>query len=477
MLYVAKGHEYLHELQTMCQAFYPMERFTSVKKEELPFTKGLAIESFIEDEKCGAALYSDGVVIGRYTGEIEGGERASVKNSVYRVLGAYSGQKLAWGKFTGIRPTSLVHAKTGLSDEDIETYLEKEFDMSRDKIALTMETARAERKILARGPGGFGLYVSIPFCPTRCLYCSFVSNDISKYYDKIDDYVACLEKEARFTAGLGFNAPESVYVGGGTPTALDAKTLDRTLGFLGETFDLSKTEELTVEAGRPDTITKEKLKTLKKRGVTRIAINPQTLDDRTLKAIGRGHTAESFIRAFNLAREMGFHNINADIIVGFDGETADTVKRTMSVLAKLSPESVTVHTLAIKRASRLRETLDGENKSPGNFPKPDDMIAVARISAKEMGLSPYYMYRQKNMVGQFENVGYCKEGRECVYNVRMISDGQTIISLGAGAVAKIYEPAENKLERVANVKNADEYIARFDEMIKRKEKFAGRFLG
>jgi oxygen-independent coproporphyrinogen-3 oxidase len=251
--------------------------------------------------------------------------------------------------------------------------------------------------------------------------------------------------------------------------------LDDTLAALREYFDWSATPEFTVEAGRPDTLTKEKLAVLKKHGVTRISINPQTLDDDTLKKIGRGHTAECFLNAFGMARDFGFDNINVDVIVGLPGENVDAAERTMGAIAQLSPESVTVHTLAVKRASLLREELDKNSQKQAAHGDIETMTAVARRYARDMGLAPYYMYRQKNMVGHFENVGYCKPGRECVYNVRMIGDRQTIIALGAGAATKIYEPENNRLQRVVNVKDVDGYITGIDDMIARKEKFIGRF--
>ena len=327
------------------------------------------------------------------------------------------------------------------------------------------EVAKEERKIVESGKGKIGLYIGIPFCPTRCLYCSFTSYPLKQYAAKADNYIDCLIKEMedarRYTDGREL---ESIYIGGGTPTSLNEAQLDRVLCAVEKNFGMP--EEYTVEAGRPDTLTREKLRILKGHNVNRISINPQTLNDKTLELIGREHTAAMFINAFEMAREEGHDHINTDIILGLPGEGEKEVINTMEGLMRLSPESITVHTLAVKRASRLKETLD--KYSMTDAAAMERHIAIAREYTREMGMRPYYMYRQKNMVGNFENVGYCKENCQCIYNVQIMEEKQSIIALGAGASTKAVNLDTGRIERIFNVKSVDDYITRIDEMLERK---------
>lgn len=309
----------------------------------------------------------------------------------------------------------------------------------------------------------------IPFCPTRCLYCSFTSYPIDIYKTKVDGYVEALIKELKF---LGEKAQgkrlDSIYIGGGTPTSLTAEQLDKIMAAVSETFDLSNILEYTVEAGRPDTITAEKLKVIKKNGASRISVNPQTMNDETLRLIGRKHTVDDIKRVFYEARSIGHDNINMDLILGLPGEGEAEVKNTMEEIKKLSPESLTVHTLAVKRASRLKETLGEYDLAKAMLM--ENILGLSAKGAAEMGLAPYYMYRQKNMLGSFENVGYAKKGFESIYNVVIMEETQSIYAAGAGASTKLYDPETDRIERIFNVKNVDEYIGRIDEMIDRKRK-------
>ena len=328
------------------------------------------------------------------------------------------------------------------------------------------EVAEEERRIVEAGKGKIGLYIGIPFCPTRCLYCSFTSYPLKQYSSRVDSYIDCLIREMDFVKKYTDTKEiESIYIGGGTPTSLDEYQLDRLLSAVEERFILPS--EFTVEAGRPDTLTREKLRILKEHNVTRISINPQTLNDKTLELIGREHTAAMFFNAFEMAREEGHDHINTDIILGLPGEGEEEVINTMEGLERLSPESITVHTLAVKRASRLKETI--EKYAMTDALTMEKHIAISRQYTEKMGMRPYYMYRQKNMVGNFENVGYCKENCQCIYNVQIMEEKQSIIALGAGASTKTVDTRTDRIERIFNVKSVDDYITRIDEMLERKK--------
>ena len=358
--------------------------------------------------------------------------------------------------------------RDGLSDEEVYASLKNDYLVTDEKIRLAMKVAKSEQRIVENGRGKIGLYIGIPFCPTRCLYCSFTSYPLDKYAGKVDLYLDALEREIKFTAELIKNKElESIYIGGGTPTSLNETQLERLLTLVSDSFKTPV--EYTVEAGRPDTISLDKLHIIKDHNVGRISINPQTLNDETLAAIGRRHTVEDFYKAFELARQAGHDHINTDIILGLPGEDETHVTKTMDGLERLSPESITVHTLAVKRASRLKETL--EQYELTDFDRMEKMLAVTSERTAEMGLQPYYMYRQKNMVGNFENVGYCKPNCECIYNVQIMEEQQSIIALGAGGSTKTVEktPDGDKIERIFNVKSVDDYINRIDEMIMRKK--------
>ena len=313
------------------------------------------------------------------------------------------------------------------------------------------------------------LYVSIPFCPTRCYYCSFLANSLSKYSDLKPLYVEKLLEEVKGVAKLlreTGKEVETLYIGGGTPTTLTPEEMDKLITGLYEEFDLSNIKEFTVEAGRPDTINREILEVLKKHNVTRISINPQTMNDETLEKVGRKHTVNDIIECFQLARELGFDNINMDIILGLIDEDLEMVENTLKQIEKLSPESLTVHTLAVKRTSKLKEHIDEYQLT--QFDEMSKMIDLSMKYAKKMGLNPYYMYRQKHMLGNLENIGYAKEGYECIYNIQMMEERQSNIALGAGSITKFVYIDENRIERVENVKNLEQYIDRVDEMINRK---------
>ena len=420
-----------------------------------------------------AQLYENGSLICEKTETADGVTmQHAVRSAVYHMLKEKTGQHFPWGMLTGIRPAKTINTymDMGLTkDESIKKMIET-YEMSPEKAELAATVATAERSILEKADkNGISLYIGIPFCPTRCLYCSFTSYPIDIYKTKVDGYVEALIKELKF---LGEKAQgkrlDSIYIGGGTPTSLTAEQLDKIMAAVSETFDLSNILEYTVEAGRPDTITAEKLKVIKKNGASRISVNPQTMNDETLRLIGRKHTVDDIKRVFYEARSIGHDNINMDLILGLPGEGEAEVKNTMEEIKKLSPESLTVHTLAVKRASRLKETLGEYDLAKAMLM--ENILGLSAKGAAEMGLAPYYMYRQKNMLGSFENVGYAKKGFESIYNVVIMEETQSIYAAGAGASTKLYDPETDRIERIFNVKNVDEYIGRIDEMIDRKRK-------
>lgn len=353
----------------------------------------------------------------------------------------------------------------GYSRSRIIDDMERNYLARRDKIALAVDVAAAEKDILNRQPlDAFSLYVGIPFCPSRCLYCSFASYPIGGDSSRVDIYLDALERELRAIRDLtNGRCASAVYVGGGTPTALNEKQLDRLLKSVRTLF--GEPLEFSVEAGRPDTVNTDKLRILRNYGASRISLNPQSLHDDTLSGIGRNHTVNDFYRAFALARAEGFDNINTDIILGLPGETTSHVEKTADKLLAMRPENVTVHILTIKRASPLCETLG--RYSPPSVGTLEEMLGVSQRVCMESGMSPYYMYRQKNMLGNFENVGYCLPGKASAYNVLIMEETQSIWAAGAGAVTKLV--FGDRLERVFNVKNLRDYITRVGEMIKRKE--------
>lgn len=400
--------------------------------------------------------------------------RNCFKRMMYDMLSALTGRKLPWGTLTGVRPTKIVYGllEENKDKQEIIDYLKKEYYVSTRKGKLAIKVAENEKRLLEKIDynNGYSLYAGIPFCPTTCLYCSFTSYPLAVWRDRVDTYVDAMLKEMTFTARLMKDKTlDTFYMGGGTPTTLEAGQLDRVLGFFESTFDTSKLKEYTIEAGRPDSITKDKLMVMKHHGVNRISINPQTMNDDTLKLIGRHHTVSQVKEAFKLARGCGFDNINMDLIIGLPGETEEHIKRTMDEVAALAPDSLTVHSLAIKRAANLN--IFWEKYKAYSMINTDDIINMTADCASAMGMEPYYLYRQKNMAGNFENVGYSKPGREGIYNILIMEEKQTIMAVGAGASTKVVFPEENRIERVENVKDVKTYIENVDEMIDRKRRF------
>lgn len=402
----------------------------------------------------------------------------SLKRTLYQLLSEYTGVELPWGNLTGIRPTKIPMAllEEGKSEEEIARYMKETYFTSDEKIKLSIEIAERELELLHKldYEEGYSLYIGIPFCPTTCLYCSFTSYSMSAWKNRMDDYLSALEKELDYTAvKFAHKKLNSIYIGGGTPTTLNPQQLDRLIRKIKCSFDLSDLVEFTVEAGRPDSIAKEKLMVLRNHDISRISINPQTMKQETLDLIGRHHTVQQTIDSFYLARELGFDNINMDLIVGLPGESLSDVADTMEVIRKLAPDNLTVHSLAIKRAARLN--IQRERYQDFEIVNTADHIALTSKVAEEMGLFPYYLYRQKNMAGNFENVGYAAPGKAGVYNVLIMEEKQSIVACGAGASTKRVWVQPNpdgthRIERAENVKDVAQYITRIDEMIERKSR-------
>ena len=407
--------------------------------------------------------------------ELKKRTKEMIKRSMFNVLKKKFNTYVPWGILTGIRPVKIVHnlLDKGMSDEYIRQNLKENYLIMDEKIDLALEIAKRERPfIYPIDENKISLYIGIPFCPTRCYYCSFPANPLKQFGHLRMEYVQKLIEEVKGMAKILKDTNkeiETLYIGGGTPTALEKEELDILITALYKELDLSKIKEFTVEAGRPDSITRGKLEVLKKHNVSRISINPQTMNDDTLKMIGRGHTSAQVIEKFNLARSMGFNDINMDMIIGLPGEGIKEVLHTKNEILKLKPDSLTVHGLSLKRASILYENFI--LKKGIQVKKQEELAQMyeeSRILAQELGLHPYYMYRQKNMVGNMENLGYSRKGAECIYNIEMIEDKQTIIALGADAVSKVVFLNENRIERFANIKDIKEYCNRIDEMIQGK---------
>lgn len=404
-----------------------------------------------------------------------------VTKMVYRFLSEKTGQEMAWGMLTGVRPTKLAmhQMENGMNEAQAKAFLQEVYCVSEKKAGLAVDVACREKALLSKLDylNGFSLYVGIPFCPSICSYCSFSSSPIDVWSPRMDDYLKalCIELHhiAKETEGKTLN---TIYIGGGTPTTLTAKQLEKLLNVVDELF-LNEERgaellEYTVEAGRPDSITKEKLEVICSHPVTRISVNPQTMQQKTLDLVGRKHTVQAVKDIFHLARELGFDNINMDLIAGLPGENAEDMRDTLRQIEELSPDSLTVHSLAIKRAARMAQ----EQPVRDLHTEITEMVEDAAKTAEKLGLVPYYLYRQKNIAGNFENVGYAKADKAGIYNILIMEEKQTIYAAGAGATTKIVLPEKIKTEngketnliRIENVKNIEEYIARIDEMIKRK---------
>lgn len=468
-LYV-KNHNFHFELENLTRLFFPNEKITVIRDFSEP------------QPPCIYTEVSDKITISVNIGSFNKSETAVKRLTdddnelvsaqlLYKLLCDFTGLTQPWGILTGVRPVKLLRRLAEeSSEEQAVKKFEKDFFVSNEKIALSRETEHNERKILELSkPESFSLYVGIPFCPSRCSYCSFVMASIERAEKLIEPYTKLLCEEIKRTAEiankLGLRL-ETVYFGGGTPTTLSAEQLDTVLGTVNKSFDMSTCREFTVEAGRPDTIDIAKLFALKENKVDRISINPQTVNDEVLKTIGRKHTAQQFFDAFELARKCGFDNINTDLIAGLPTDTPESFKNSLDSIVRLNAECITVHTLCMKRASRL--TTEGVTLDLQQSRDAREMLAYTQNILGQNEYIPYFMYRQSRMVGNLENVGWSKKGFESLYNVYVMDETHTILACGSGGVTKLKRNNPDYLERIFNFKYPYEYIDRFDELIQRK---------
>ncbi|QZY57045.1 coproporphyrinogen dehydrogenase HemZ [Crassaminicella profunda] len=483
-----KGHDYQYEVSELLKVFEEPKKIEFIENEALVDDQSFLLVSKvseINDEydiitqliKNHKVMIENTIKYKKDTtdhGKIRKILKRKIKLSIYDTLSKFYEIHPLWGILTGIRPTKIVHELMDqkLDLQHIRQKLKENYRMSEEKIDLVTKIAQIERPVIKTNNGdAVSVYVSIPFCPTRCIYCSFPSNPLDKGKNLIKEYLKALIYEIKETGEIlkeHNKKVETLYIGGGTPTTLSHEELEMLIKAIKKHIDLKWVKEITVEAGRPDTITMEKLMVLKREGVERISINPQTMNQKTLEVIGRSHTAEDIIHSYQMAKKIGFDTINMDMIIGLPGETPEMVEKTMKEIEKLNPENLTVHTLAVKKTSRLRQHLNDYPLAKEEEAR--KMLQITQTYAERMGLIPYYMYRQKYMLGNLENIGYAKAGHEGIYNIQIMEEKQSIIALGAGAVSKIYYQEENRLERVPNVTNVEHYIARVEEMVERKRK-------
>ena len=395
-------------------------------------------------------------------------KREALKQDIYRQLSQYTKKSPKWGILTGVRPVKLTgNLVREIGFDNTRKRLRDFYYLHPDKVNLLLDIYNYQQEHIEDNHKDLALYIGIPFCPSRCSYCSFTSNQGSQ--DEMDQYLDALVQEIITVGKLMERAnkvPETIYIGGGTPTALHLKGLERLMKTLDQTFSKEALKEFTVEAGRPDTISQDKLSVLKDYGVERISINPQSMNEKTLERIGRSHSPEDIIEAFELAKPFGF-KINSDIIAGLPGENPEDFQKTLKAMINQGPDNITLHTLAVKKASPLLMEDKYYHYRAGDIV--EEMLEKAHTLLPEAAYRPYYLYRQKHMAGGLENVGYCKEGAICIYNVRIMDEHQSLIALGAGGISKAYYPEEDRLERVPNVANYKIYIERIDEMIERKK--------
>ena len=495
-----QDREFEHDIYELIRAFYPGSEICSFYEEEeagcdLYFriekqgdscviryedheNKGVISAEFIEGQS------SDALISCVDADDSEAKERAHairkerkdiVEIALYKLLVKLTGKTLPWGNLTGIRPAKLAMGliESGMKNTEAAQEMRERYMVSPQKTALAITIANREREILKDidYENGYSLYVGIPFCPSICLYCSFSSYPLKQWKNRVNQYLEALCKEIKEVAAImkaKGRKLDTVYIGGGTPTTLEPEQLKVLLDALMENFCCENLAEFTIEAGRPDSITREKLMMIRNYPITRISVNPQTMNQETLDIVGRRHTVEETKQAFMLARECGFDNINMDLIVGLPGEDKIMVENTLNEVKALAPDSITVHSLAVKRAARLNIFKDKYQEM--TFENNQEIMDMTMKTAYEMEMGPYYLYRQKNMKGNFENVGYAKVDKAGIYNILIMEEKQPIIALGAGGSSKLVFDQGKRIERVENVKDVTNYIDRIDEMIERKRK-------
>lgn len=472
MILVNENHNYSYDTENLSEIFFSYEKIKMMPHMPQNTDSGIIVYTGISDGSITVCAFINGVKTAETVKtESNDDEKNVLSQLFYRVLSKATGDTYPWGILYGVRPARFYHSLADkFSSDYAEKILREKFLVSDGKISLVSAVAQSENKIIPLSDkNSFSLYVSIPFCPTRCSYCSFVSHSIERAASLLDDYVELLEKEleetGRYVKNLGLKL-ETVYFGGGTPTTLSAAQLSRVLGAVEKNFDLSSLREYTVEAGRPDTVTEKKLNTLKSAGVGRISINPQTFNDEVLNAIGRRHTSAQTLQAYDTALKCGFENINMDFIAGLPKDTLDSFKNSIETALSLAPSNITVHTLCLKTGAFMTSHGMPDKKLAA------DMVEFSRNALTDAGYKPYYMYRQGKSVGNLENTGWCTDGHDCLYNVFMMDETHTVLAAGAGAVTRLKNPENGKIERIYNYKYPYEYIGHFDEILRRKQKIS-----
>lgn len=480
--------DFEYDIQGLVKSFFPGEQMAVDKNVDARLT----IETDISDSNILLTLTSDGTVVSKEESPICREDRKDTKNRlkrlVYDILSDYTRQTLPWGTLSGIRPTKIT---TSLLEEGrdipwIRQHMKNEYYLSDKKTELSIGISKRELDILKDidYKNGYSIYIGIPFCPSTCSYCSFTSYPLAAYRKKVDSYIDALCREMRFVGKrMRDKNLNTIYIGGGTPTTLEPHQMKRFFEEIYDTFDMGHLKEFTVEAGRPDSITPDKLKVMADYNITRISVNPQTMNEKTLKLIGRRHTVKQIHEAFDMARAQGFHNINMDFIVGLPEENIDDVRYTMEETKKISPDSITIHSLCVKRAAKLN-TMKEEYRNY-SYINDENIMDMTQKYANDMGMKPYYLYRQKNMTGNLENVGYSVPGKAGIYNILIMEERQSIVALGAGASSKmVFQPErfadgkfpeDKQIHRIENVKDVDCYIERIDGMIERKVEFLDKY--
>jgi len=463
------NHKFHYEMEKLVRIFMPDEKIQVIYDEQ---TDDFNILTSVLDNIVVTVKFTN--FIKNLSAPLCEDNEMQMGRMVYELLSEYTGFRPQWGVLTGVRPSKLlINTEKQMGREKTEEYFKKDLLVTDEKFSLARSVADCEERIIATSkPESFSLYISIPFCPSRCSYCSFVSHSIEneKARNLLPQYVKYLVKELELTGEIARSNGlllESAYVGGGTPSTLSAEQLNEVTNAVNKYFDLSTCREFTVEAGRPDTITEEKLRVLKNSPVDRISINPQTFVNSVLNAVGRRHSAEDTIEIFNVARKIGLQNINMDLIAGLPTDTYDGFCNSVNTALSLDPENITVHTLAVKRAS-------GIGQSTPEIAVKNALVAEAMLDYTYENLKsnyhPYYMYRQSKSAGSLENVGWSKDNKECIYNIFMMEECHTILACGGGAVTKLKAPHGSEIERIFNFKYPFEYISGFDELTNRKKR-------
>lgn len=480
MTLILDNHSFSYEMENLCRVFFPYHKIQvsnhNVDDDIVVYTGIQNRDGYAELTVCVTLADNKQSASGRVSTDMPGFEdecERMLAVLLYGILSQMLSYRPAWGILTGVRPIKLIRRLTQAEGEQsASAYFTDKLLVSREKTELSVVTMKHEQKILSlSSPESFSLYISIPFCPSRCAYCSFVSQSVEQAKKLMPQYVELLCREIESTGEIAKRLRlklETVYIGGGTPTTLSPEQLTLVMQAIRSSFDLSSCREYTVEAGRPDTITQEKLQAILAGGSTRISINPQTLNDEVLHRIGRRHTAGEAIEAFHLARVCGCDNINMDLIAGLPGDSIQSFQETLNEILRLSPECITIHTLAMKRSSAL--TQENAMASVREGMDAAAMLDYAGSALPQNRYIPYYLYRQSRMVGNLENVGWSKPGYEGLYNVFVMDETHTILACGAGAVTKLKEPHGDKIERIFNFKYPYEYVSRFEQMLTRKER-------